>query len=295
MKSPRAWVLSIVASLVVLLGLLIGSSESFQKCEHNRKDHESYKALQEENTVFVHAIVRLKLLATCARLTAGENDGMITALSGIAVAGFTLALWLSTEKLWKVATEQAGDMKRSIQAAESAARAAIDQAEIAERTLLANERAWVSVEVSEWTGIEFHRTGTASLDVTLLVKNIGKTIAINVQTVATMIANASNATLIGRDWANEFRKDSATSRLLLPQQSYGREFGIGLDNPGESGESFFPGIMACVTYQTLPDLSVHQTFVCYYIGMSGGGLLKVGKWVSCDSLEVAVTNGGWAD
>jgi len=64
----------------------------------------------------------------------------ISALSGIAVAAFTYALWISTEKLWTVADRQSVDMARSIKAAEDAASAALKQAEVAERTFIGLER-----------------------------------------------------------------------------------------------------------------------------------------------------------
>lgn len=112
------------AAMSLFLLVLIGASESFQKCEHERKNHEPYKALHEERSLFVKTITRLELHAACARLTASENDGAIAALSGVAVAIFTFTLWVTTNRLWIAARAQAEDMKDSLRIAQESADAA---------------------------------------------------------------------------------------------------------------------------------------------------------------------------
>jgi hypothetical protein len=78
---------------------LICSSESFQQCEHDRKNHKHYATLHEESALFIKPIVRLELHAACARVTAGENDGAIIAVFTIVLALFTVRLAIATDKL----------------------------------------------------------------------------------------------------------------------------------------------------------------------------------------------------
>lgn len=124
-----------LVTILLSLTFLIGTSESFQKCEHERKNHEAYKALHEKGSLFVKTVVRLKLHAACTRLTASENDGAIAALSGVAVAIFTFTLWATTNKLWIAARAQADDMKESLRIAQESANSSSKQADISRLTL----------------------------------------------------------------------------------------------------------------------------------------------------------------
>jgi hypothetical protein len=80
-----------VACMGVLVWL-IGSSESFEKCVKERKEQQAYNALHEEGPFFIKFIVRLSLNAACGRVTAGNNDGAITAIATIIIAMFTIVL-----------------------------------------------------------------------------------------------------------------------------------------------------------------------------------------------------------
>lgn len=93
--------------------------------------------------------------------------------------------------------------------------------------------------------------------------------------------------------------------MILPQEGYERPSGVTL-HPAESlkglnlGVGFLPAIVACTTYQTLPDLSLHQTVVCYWLTMKGqdgatGGLITYGNSVAKEQLSIAVAPGGFAD
>jgi hypothetical protein len=61
-----------------------------------------------------------------------------TALATIAIAAFTLTLWLSNEKMWRIT-------RRSVVISRQSARAAQRSTEIAERALIAGERAFISI------------------------------------------------------------------------------------------------------------------------------------------------------
>jgi hypothetical protein len=110
MRVQQIWKPTTVA-LVCIVGLLVLviNSESFQKCEQERKNHKSYEALHKEVGFPVKPIVLSKLFIACVHVTASENDGAIAGLSGIAVAIFTFALWVSTDKLWKADRDRRRD------------------------------------------------------------------------------------------------------------------------------------------------------------------------------------------
>ena len=80
---------------------------------------------------------------------------MATALAAIVSAGFAFALWRSTDKLWVEtkrlavgAENQATDFKRSVDASERAASAALGQAAVAEDAFKTSNRPWLIVEPS---------------------------------------------------------------------------------------------------------------------------------------------------
>lgn len=135
-------VLCAAAGLIALLC----TSESFETCIHERKNHQEYQALQEKVSLPIKTIVRSKLHLVCARVTASnsENAGVIAALAGVVVAWFTFALWRSTDKLWLAAEKQSSDMKTSLSIAKEAADAARDSAD----ALINLERPWL-VAVSD--------------------------------------------------------------------------------------------------------------------------------------------------
>jgi hypothetical protein len=187
-----------IAALIIALAL-IASSESFQDCEHTRKSHHGYQALQEEVGFLVHGVIRLKLHAACARVALGENDGAIAALSGIAVAFFTYTLWRSTEKLWQAAEAQRAadsearraDLERldvslriaqeHTAAAQTAADAAKAQTRSARREFNIDQRPWCSIEILPASDLTCAGRGDAwRLEITTVIKNHGKMPALNV-------------------------------------------------------------------------------------------------------------------
>ena len=97
MIQMRQWKIYVGSfACLMILFWLVATSESFQDCEHTRKNTQPYKALHEEVGFSVKLISKIKMHVACTRKTAAENDGAITALSGIAVAAFTLLLWITT-------------------------------------------------------------------------------------------------------------------------------------------------------------------------------------------------------
>lgn len=235
-----------------------------------------------------------------------RNRDDINAVSTLAIAVFTFTLWWVNQGMIRIAREQRADTLRAVKAAEDAAEAAGEQVRIARQAVNANERAWLSVELNSHEGLAFERLGGPRLRINLFIKNIGKTAAMNVHTQVWMFSRATDAPIKGRELAVEQRKTSPTSsRLLLPQDGYDRPWVVGL-HPREIREDplaedlLHPAIFACVTYQTLPDLALHQTAVCYSLSMQEpdgrfAGLLKVGVFVPSDKLRASVASGGFAD
>jgi hypothetical protein len=126
-----------MAVWAVIICMVVGSvgiSESFKDCEHTRKDHKIFRPLHEERTIAIKAIVRLKLHAYCTIEAAHENEGLLTLLATILVAGFTGTLWFETNRLWRAGEKQIIAVKESTN--------------VAERTLVAAQRAWVRVDIT---------------------------------------------------------------------------------------------------------------------------------------------------
>jgi len=121
----RQWPIAALAlTAIVLVGALIGTSDSFEKCIKDRKSHHPYHALHEEGGLLVKMIARLELHVACGRVTTGENDGAITALATIALTFFTFALWRATTQIIAVSERQHSEMERATKVAGDAAKAA---------------------------------------------------------------------------------------------------------------------------------------------------------------------------
>jgi hypothetical protein len=88
-----------IGGLVVALLWAVTDSKSARDCIHNRKDNQSYQALHKNAGLLVVVVTRTKLHIACGFIAAGKNEGTLTALSGIAIAAFTLTLWIATTGL----------------------------------------------------------------------------------------------------------------------------------------------------------------------------------------------------
>jgi hypothetical protein len=152
---------------------LIWTSQSFEKCQVERQNHESYAPTQEKISFPVNIIVKLRLQLTCARVTLGDNDGAIVALATIVLAIFTWALWRSTEKLWLADQEGRADTMESIRQARRAAEAA----EIAAQAALGIELPRLELECVSLraTADPFTASAIAYGSVVVSLKNYGRT------------------------------------------------------------------------------------------------------------------------
>ncbi|ONF96984.1 hypothetical protein [Sphingomonas jeddahensis] len=162
----------------------------------------------------------------------GAVTGILTLLSAVAAAIYARAA--------------AGESRRS--------------ADIAQQALVAGERAWISVHVTPEGPLKLLPHGGLSLEIGVHIKNIGKTPALNVYTdVDEIHLGLVNPPERAGAFAKSKRVVNTTaSRLLLPDQQYVR-----LWIPGAEGATnefpLFPVLVGCVTYQILPDGTLHQT------------------------------------
>jgi hypothetical protein len=135
-----------------------------------------------------------------------DYSNTITALSGVAVAGFTFTLWRSTDKLWISAEKQRENSDRqysldrqdttnSLRIAARAATAMEEANKVSREHLVAAERPWLNASIEVLGEIRFiydggEETG-CSLGFSISLKNFGKSPATEVQVSAHLIIGAS--------------------------------------------------------------------------------------------------------
>jgi len=176
--------------------------------------------------------------------------------------------------------------------AKHAAKEARRSADIAKDALIASERAWLTIELHADSDLTFHPTGGCSLFVYLTIKNIGRTPALNVHTSMAMVPMRQDHVEEVAEFARQERNQNRTwSRTLLPGDSYDRKWGLGLDDYTTSP---YGTIFGSVTYEILPDRSIHQTTFCYIVGSGEVGSLD-GFDIPKDEVNLTVTSGGFAD
>jgi hypothetical protein len=134
----RGVLLVLAAVLLIWMMWLVGSSEPFGHCVHQRKNYQAYQALHKEALLPVKLFVRLNLNAVCTVHVTNDYQGAVVALSGVIVAFFTGTLWWVTLGMVRLARDQRTDVKESLRIAAQSAQAAIDQANISRLTTAAN-------------------------------------------------------------------------------------------------------------------------------------------------------------
>ncbi|RWD69073.1 hypothetical protein [Mesorhizobium sp.] len=140
------------------------------------------------------------------------------ALFTLVLCIFTGLLWWSTRKLWKAgedqmrliaenALTQSADMRASIIVAEDAAKAASRSAEVAERTMVLNDRPWVGVELQILGPLVFTAHDcSVKLDVT--ITNHGRSPAIRTDPHIEFFVSTQRAV----EWRNKM-EDSSRSMI----------------------------------------------------------------------------------
>jgi hypothetical protein len=102
--------------------------------------------------------------------------------------------------------------------------------------------------------------------------------------------------------ASQMKPNDSWSRLVLPSESYNRQWVPGWPDLDEVQEdvkgAFWPHIIGCVSYQVLGDESIHQTAFVYGISRGAGDfagfLSQEDGPTSKDELCIEVQTGGFA-
>jgi hypothetical protein len=100
----------------------------------------------------------------CGFVSAGENEGAITALSGMAVAVFTFTLWRATHRLWHSSENQLTEFRRSLEQSE---RIAEEEFVATHAPNIRVKHVWLAGTV--WDGEQ--------IVIRIVVVNVGKTLA----------------------------------------------------------------------------------------------------------------------
>jgi hypothetical protein len=197
---------------LVVLGLLLlwllwlfVSSASFVDCVQKRQNAQPYKQFDEE-VFFVFNFLRFsKLTVVCAVHVANDFQGAIAGAAAIAVAAFTYALWISTEKLWGVAYQQRLDDRkaqlREAGAQRRASRAMAKQLKLARDEFNSTHRPRIILREAT-TG---ELVDGQEIDVTMVFANVGDTVG----TIQSLIAAV---VVVDEDTEKPLGREVVTSR-----------------------------------------------------------------------------------
>lgn len=175
--------------------------------------------------------------------------------------------------------------------AKKAAEEASRSADIANAALVASERAWLIVEPIAESDMRVTATGGTQLFVSLKITNIGKTPALNAHTNMTFLNGPEDIPEAVAAHSKAHReRNERWSRTVLPGESYRRPWGL----TEETGDGYSAVLIGCVTYETLPDRTLHQTAFCYYVGPKDY-MTENRRNVPQQAIEFTVTTGGFAD
>jgi hypothetical protein len=148
----------------------VTDSESFGHCIHQYKNHHAYHRLYEEAVYLIVMVTRLRLHLACGFVATSENGEAVTAISTIAIAGFTCTLWWVTWGMVRIARDQRDDTLRLISAAKQSADA----------SLLAL-RPWVSCEVRIIGDLAYLLDGNPYITIRFILTNHGRSPAMGVR------------------------------------------------------------------------------------------------------------------
>jgi hypothetical protein len=199
------------------------------------------------------------------------TDWLLVVFTGL-LALFTYFLWDSTYKLWKSGEQQ-------IVIATDAANAAKKSAEVAEKTLFAIHRPWISVKLQVGSELQFNER-EATINIVAKMKNIGNSPAISTFINTTIFPLSPK-----RNWRNEQQKVlDGTNRMkigpdligytIFPGEEITQNIAIVLDmedikqsqleivqeSKNKTIYNFIhPVLVGCAYYQFPSDMSVHKT------------------------------------
>jgi len=233
----HAFIVSALAILcVVLLGFLGTLSSTFQQCDGGRSAGYS----QKEQPNFRE---KTGTIIVCEGMTIDANGGLLTALATIAVAAFTLTLWLTSRRQAEIMEGTLAQMKadaesrtietvKQLNIATDTAQAAKKSADVAERTLTELEAPFLYPVIKRDTVQDQFRgfvlydatPGWATPTVTFVVRNFGRTPAL-IRSVAAELDQLTEISAKPRDGILE---DVVVDPVLEPERETEREFELAI-------------------------------------------------------------------
>ena len=164
----------------------------------------------------------------------------------------TIGLWVVT---WRGGVRQSRDMEAAIAAAQAAN-------QISRDGIVADQRAWVKIgELQVDQEIVFDSEGETLVFVSVKVTNIGKTPALGIHTDMDILFEHLKAPEAVKNLGekNKAVDNVHWTRILLPGDSYRRQWALTIKTPKDGSDHVFPIVIGCTTYRITPDKSVHQT------------------------------------
>jgi hypothetical protein len=226
-----------------------------------------------------------------------ETDAKIADYTG-QLAKYTFWLAILTAIVAAVGVIQLYFLNISEKTNAKSAQAAAKAAEVAESTLAATTRPWISVEVFSDNGIEWIN-GQATLTLNLRLTNRGNSPAISVVPTVEMYPHPGHGSpfldtemmrICGEDWKrpdelgdaifpNDYITTDFTVTISAAQIEAMNQFITGLfKGKSPSGNTIFPGIAGCIGYKFAFSKERHQTGFNYDISkkMLGPGNIRHG-------------------
>jgi hypothetical protein len=205
------------------------------------------------------------------------------------VAFFTIVLALSTIALWRATEKLFGAGER--------------QMKLLEKNAIADQRAWLAVsDLQLHDDVRFGRHGI-DFHISVKITNFGKTPALAAHTNMEVITDFAGSTEAIRKLAEKSKTERTYwSRMVFPGEFYRRRWGLTVELPTPPSNSVSPVVVGCVTYEILPDRSVHQTGFAFGLFECKAGtddfvdLIRVDKGqISRDRIGSHADPGGFAD
>lgn len=169
------------------------------------------------------------------------------------------------------------------------------------QAFIANQRAWLTTRLSMEEDFTFARDGGGGGLVSVKITNVGQTPALEAHTNIRTILESADVRKELRALCDESKRVTEWGRPVLPGESYDRRWFAGIDATEIAGvvrrgqKDVMPIVIGCVTYQILPEKSLHQTAFAYWLSRRGSGGIALNKDVASADIELTVHTGGFAN
>ncbi len=236
-------------------------------------------------------------------LRAQDRMAFWTMVMGLATVTAVLllaaTLW-ETRKAGKAAGVMADQARNTTEAAIASAGWAEESTKLSRDALLADQRAWIVIELSFDEDFMIYE-GEAHLSVVVRATNIGKTPALYVHTDIDMTFGGDADVLRDTMRTENSSRRARIGRIILPQQSYERPYTLTAAEPERGGKLHItPYVIVCTTYEIWGDERRHQTALIYYVSRGADrrieDFIAAEEWiVAASELQAHVVLGGFAD